>query len=161
VSGEPVVIALGNDAAGDDGAALAAARALAAGKSGVDVVLAGRPGVALLDLLDPARPAVLLDVVRSGGAPGAIHELRLAEVVDRAAAAPQVSSHGFGPAEALRLARALGRPLPRGIFVGIEGARFDAGAPLSDAVAESIPTLIDAARAAVAALRSEPCTSTG
>jgi hydrogenase maturation protease len=160
VSKGPIVIALGNEAAGDDGAALAAARALAEGGD-VDVVVAGRPGVALLDLLDPARPVVLLDVVRTGGAPGAILSLGLAEVAGRAAAAPQVSSHGFGPAEALELARALGRPLPRGIFVGIEGVRFDAGAPPSDSVAENIPALIDAARAAVAALRSESCTSTG
>ncbi|MGK4003586.1 hydrogenase maturation protease [Sorangium sp. So ce1036] len=160
MSGGPLVIALGNEAAGDDGAALAAARALAQ-DGGVDVVLAGRPGVALLDLLDAARPVVLLDVVRAGGAPGAIVSLGLGEALDRAAPGPHVSSHGFGPAEALELARALGRPLPRGILVGIEGARFTAGAPHSDAVAQGIPALIEAARAAVAALRRESCTSTG
>jgi hydrogenase maturation protease len=146
----PRVIALGNDAAGDDGAALAAARALAEG--GVEVVLAGRPGVGLIDLLEACEKVVLLDVVRTGAAPGTIVVMPLDELTARAVARGSTSTHDLGPAEAIRLAEALGRPLPRGIFAGIEGACFTAGAPLSEAVRAGVPALVDAARHAVEAL---------
>jgi hydrogenase maturation protease len=153
------VVALGNDAAGDDGAALAAARIAAEGGD-LDVVLAGRPGVGLLDLLDGGAPVVLVDVVRTGGRPGALVEVPLDAILDRAVASAPSSSHGFGPAEALALARSLGRPLPRGIFLGIEGARFEAGAPLGDDVAAAVPALAAAIRRAAGALGGETGAST-
>jgi hydrogenase maturation protease len=139
------VIALGNEAAGDDGAALAAARAAAEGGE-IDVVFAGRPGVDLLDLLETAAPVVLVDVVRSGGPPGALVEVPLDALLDRAVCSSSTSSHGFGPAEALALARSLGRAPPRGVLLGVEGARFEAGAPFSEGVANSIPALSAAIR---------------
>lgn len=154
------VIALGNEAAGDDGAALAAAQI--AGRSGdvdvdgdIDVILAGRPGVGLLDLLDTSAPVVLVDVVRTGARPGALVELPLAAIVDRAVASAPASSHGFGPAEVLALAHGLGRALPRGVFLGVEGARFEAGAPPSEGVAIAIPALAAAIRRAAEALATD------
>jgi hydrogenase maturation protease len=154
------VIALGNEAAGDDGAALAAARiADAAGDLGI--VLAGRPGVGLLELLDTAAPVVLVDVVRSGARPGTLVELTLDDAADRAVASTPASSHSFGPAEVLTLARSLGRPLPRGLFLGVEGARFEPFAPLSEDVATAVPALSAAIRRAAAALGRDACTSTG
>ena len=144
------VIALGNDAAGDDGAALAAAR-LAGARGDVEIVLAGRPGVDLLDLLEAGGAVVLVDVVRTGALPGALIELPLEALTDRVAASSPASSHGFGPAEVLRLGRSLGRALPRGVFLGVEGARFEAGAPLTEAVAAAIPALAAAIRRAAGA----------
>jgi hydrogenase maturation protease len=144
------VIALGNEAAGDDGAALAAARIAAAGGA-LDVVFAGRPGVGLLDLLEGERPVVLVDVVRTGARPGALFELPLDAIRERAVASAPASSHGFGPAEALALARSLGRPPPRGVFLGVEGARFEAGAPLSEDVAAAVPALAAAIERAATA----------
>jgi hydrogenase maturation protease len=146
------VIALGNDDAGDDGAALSAARTLA--EEGVEVVLAGRPGIGLLDLLDPSARTVLLDVVRTGAAPGTLVTLPLDALHAHAVARARVSSHDLGPGEALQLADALGRPLPEGIFVGIEGACFTPGAPLSPGVREGMAALVDAARRAVQTLES-------
>ena len=142
------VVALGNATASDDGAALLAA-------AEVDpalVVPAGRPGPGLLDLLADPTATVLVDVTRSGATPGRIVGFDLADLPDAALAEPQVSSHGFGPAETLRLGRALGRALPRGTFVGIEGARFDPGTELSPEVAAALPDLVDAIAAAVAEL---------
>jgi len=147
----PRVLALGNAAAGDDGAALAAARRLG---PGYDVDAVGRPGAGLLDLLAGDRPVVLVDVVQSGAAPGTIHRLPLAALPQAALARAQVSSHGFGPAEALELAQVLGRPLPPGRFVGVEGAAYDPGAPLSLAVEAAVEPLAAAIRAAVAELAS-------
>lgn len=142
------VICLGNRHACDDGAALRAADAL----DDDEVVRAGRPGAGLLDLLDGEAPVVLVDVTRSGSTPGTIHRLVLADVTEAALAGPNVSSHGFGPAQALELGRVLGRALPDGAFVGIEGVRFDPGDELSPAVAAAMPALIAAVRDAVAAL---------
>ncbi len=160
------VIALGSPHGGDDEVALTLAGRLA--DTGVELVLAGRPGAGLLELLDVRGPVVLLDVVRSGAAIGTIHELSLSELATRALALEQVSSHGFGPAEALRLAVALGRELPRGRFVGIEGGQFEIGAPPSPELREQLPELERRIRAAIAELVVEAqgseeqiCTSPG
>ncbi|MFO7562360.1 MAG: hydrogenase maturation protease [Enhygromyxa sp.] len=158
------VIALGSPHGGDDEAALAVARALANANAEpdpeVELILAGRPGAGLVDLLDTAAPIVLLDVVRSAASAGTIVELPLHELHERALAADQVSSHGFGPAEALRLAAALGRPLPRGCFLGIEGQSFDLGAAPSPAVRARLPEFERRARAAIAKLAEEGTTCT-
>ncbi len=155
------VIALGSPHGGDDEVALGFAGELAL--ADVELVLAGRPGAGLVELLDTELPVVLLDVIRSGAPAGTIVQLSLAELRERALAIEQVSSHGFGPAEALRLAAALGRPTPRGRFLGIEGANFELGAPLSPAVAAALPELRRRARAAILELGELeevfPCTS--
>ena len=148
------VIALGSAMSQDDGAALAAARALE-GEPGATIVLAGRPGPGLLDLLTPDAPVVLLDAVRAGAAPGEVVALSLEALAGAAVASDAVSSHGLGVASALRLGAALGRALPPGRFVGMGGARFEPGEGLSSAVAAALPEMITAARAAVAALREE------
>ncbi len=154
------VVVLGNDAAGDDGAAIAAGRIAAIGGD-LDVVLAGRPGVDLLELLDPSAPVVLVDVARTGAHPGALIELPLPALLDRAVVSAPASSHDFGPAETLALARSLGRPLPCGVFLGVEGARFQAGAPLTDGVAAAIPALAAAIQRVAAVLEAQTCTNTG
>jgi hydrogenase maturation protease len=146
------VIALGHELASDDGAALVAARRLA-DDPGVELVLAGRPGAGLLDLLDPSVPTLLLDVVRLGAAAGAVVELRLEDLPSATMDAKPLSSHGLGAAEAFRLGGALGRVLPVGIFLGIGGRRFEPGAELDPEVEQGIDDLVTAARAAIAALR--------
>lgn len=154
------VVVLGNDAAGDDGAGIAAGR-IATTSGDLDVVLAGRPGVDLLELLDVGAPVVLVDVVRTGARPGALVELPLRAILDHAVASAPASSHGFGPAEALALARSLGRPLPCGVFLGVEGARFQAGAPLTEGVAAAVPALAAAIQRAASALGRDARASTG
>ncbi|MCA9691718.1 MAG: hydrogenase maturation protease [Nannocystaceae bacterium] len=145
------VICLGNAHASDDGAALQLAGALA----GCEVRCAGRPGAGLLDLLEGGAPVVLVDATQSGAPPGTIHTLELAALADAALAGPNVSSHGFGPAQALVLGQALGRPLPRGIFVGVEGEQFTPGEALSPAVAAAMPALTRAVQAAIEALTAD------
>lgn len=153
------VIVLGNDTAGDDAAALEAARRVDAqvvsrkgDEEEIELVLAGRPGAGLLDLLPANVPTVLVDVTRSGAAPGTIFDLDLDELTGAITGERHFSSHGFGPGEALRLGKALGRPLPRGRFVGIEGIRFDTGATLSPAVAGAMESLVTAVIRAARAL---------
>jgi hydrogenase maturation protease len=164
----PRVIALGNRFASDDAAALRVAERLR--DEGLEVVLAGRPGAGLLDLLD--RPCVLLDVVRHGVASGALVELPLADLAEAALASPSVSSHDLGPASALRLGVALGRPTPRGVFLGLGGRAFGPGERLSPEVEAALDAFAHAARTALTKLQigtttealdergTAPCTST-
>jgi hydrogenase maturation protease len=137
------IVALGSPDRGDDGAALLIAERFT-GK--VPVVLAGRPGAALLDLLQDDRFCVLLDVTVTGARPGTVHSIPLASLRPGVLPDARVSSHGFGPAEAMALARALGRPLTRGHFVGIEGESFEFGASLSHDVRSGLDRFEDAVR---------------
>ena len=81
--------------------------------------------------------AVVIDAVQSGAAPGAVHRL------DGRAMPPPgqmrlSSTHSLGLAEALKLGQRLGE-LPREVeIVGIEGCRFEVGAPCSDAVLAAV-----------------------
>ena len=147
----PRLVALGSEMGGDDAAALIAARALE-GESSAEVVLAGRPGPSLIELFDPDVPIVLADVVRRGAAPGGIVEMDLQDLLKAGTSSGRASSHDLGPVEALRLAEALGRPLPRGRFVGVGGKDFRPGAALSSEVQEALPALVAALRQALSSL---------
>ena len=50
-----------------------------------------------------------------------------------------VSTHGFGVAEGIELARALGALPPVCVVYAVEGERFETGAPISEAVARTLP----------------------
>ena len=103
---------------GDDAAGLRAARRIAKDPpAGIEVVLADRPGIALVDLLRDASAAIVIDAVRSGRALGTIHDLDLGEVARLAGR--RFTSHDASLPEALALAEALGHEL-RGRFLGVE-----------------------------------------
>lgn len=155
------VIALGSPHGGDDELALELGRALAQlYGAGIELRLAGRPGPGLVELLATEQPVVLLDVVRSAAAAGTVHRIALAELRRSSLARDQVSSHGFGPGEALALAEALGRPLPRGVFVGVEGEQFELGVAPSAAMRRASEAFMVVARAAIDALANpEPPSS--
>ncbi len=155
------IIALGNKNAGDDGAALLAASRLSAKAqkgemtgqpctSGEPTILyAGRVGTGLLDLLDSAEPVILLDVITGTGRPGNIVRQSFDELINNVAVGKQVSSHGFGPAEVLKLGHALGRSLPEGCFIGIEGEQFETGGALSISVNAAMGAFVDAVQEAM------------
>lgn len=142
---KPLVLALGSECNGDDAAALIAAETLATRTPWAEIRPAGRPGPTLLLLLDPQRPTLLLDATRSGNTPGTILVLPLSELAERTEARRTTSSHGFGPAESLELGRSLGRKMPPGFFVGVEGAGFQVGDDLSEAVRMALPEFVEQA----------------
>lgn len=144
---KPRLIALGHPHRGDDGAALKAAAQVQG-----EVLLAGRPGAGLLELLD--RPVILCDVVCSGRPPGSIVRMPLSSVAGASLREARSSSHGLGPADALALALALGRELPEGDFVGIEGQDFTAGAGLSAEVEAALPAFVAALQDALERLHA-------
>jgi len=143
-----VVIGVGNELRGDDGAGLEVARRV--GEAGlpasVTVHLHEGEAVGLLELWDGADAAVLVDTVRSGAPPGTIHRLD-ASHGPLPSRVRRSSSHTIGIAEAIELARALGT-LPSGILVyGVEGQRFETGTELSQEVAQALDRLVRELRA--------------
>ena len=82
---------------------------------------------ALLADLQAARRVWLIDAAQSGAPPGTIHRIDCA-ATDAVVPRGSVSSHGFGVAEAIALARALGTLPPHCIVYAIEAAHFAPGA---------------------------------
>ena len=139
------MIGVGNDLRGDDAAGLEVVRRLVDLDRPEQVEVREGAGAGLLDLWDGACAVVLVDSVRSGAAPGTL--LR----IDASTGATLVglrgaSSHSVGVAEAIELARALGRLPPSVVLYGVEGASFGAGADLTAAVAAAIDPAAHAVR---------------
>jgi hydrogenase maturation protease len=131
VKSPALVIGVGNETRGDDGAGIVAIRLLR-GKllPGTRIIEASGEGAALMEAWQGAARVVLIDAVESGAEPGTIHRIDAArqKVPVRFF---RYSTHAFSVAEAVETARALGSLPPCLVIYGIEGARFTAGAPLS------------------------------
>jgi hydrogenase maturation protease len=69
-----------------------------------------------------------------------------------------VSTHVFGVAEAIELARALRQLPPVLVVYGVEGATFEMGAGLSAAVAAVVPQVVAQVRQEVLALTARSTT---
>jgi hydrogenase maturation protease len=153
------VLVCGDPARGDDAAGLAAVELL-------DPAVLTRAQVTAVGMLDvqhlldvaPGTPCVVVDAV-AGLAPGEVWVQPLAALVERARSrveggeAPEPRSSHVLPVEGvLALAATLLGGPPAGTFVGIGGARWDLGAPLSGPVAEALPAFAAAIAAAVEAL---------
>jgi len=141
---------------GDDNVGLQVARILAeAPPPDCDVIIADRPGAGLIELLDGADAAIVIDSVCSGAPPGTIHELKFDDL--RHYPAGLVSSHDLGLATAIQLARALGRAPVCGRIIGLEIAppRSQPTGLLSSHSKASIGRLVDRVRACAAELTAE------
>ncbi len=132
------VIGIGNPERGDDAVGHLVARRLRDDAlPDVDVVEHDGEAGGLVELLRRAGSALLVDAGAFGAAPGTLR--RLDATCEQVPATTSASSHGFGLAHAIELARALDL-LPRRCLVYlIEGGSYALGAPLSSAVAAAIP----------------------
>ena len=141
-----LVVGCGNPDAGDDAVGILAvreARTRLEELPGVSVI-EGAIGPDLSDLLAESDAAVLVDAVRtpSGGrVPGTLVRVESGPDGLPAEVGVPLSSHGFGVAEAVALAAALG-PSPPVVFLGIEAEDVTLGRPLSPAVQEALPGLV-------------------
>jgi len=128
------VVGVGNALRGDDAVGLEVARLLDGTLPlGVRLVECEGEPVSLLSSWEDCDTAIVVDATESGQEPGTVrrlaaHDGPLPPELQRA------STHLLGVAEAVELARALGRLPGRTIVYGIEGGTFDTGAPLSEAV---------------------------
>jgi hydrogenase maturation protease len=142
------VVCVGNAWRGDDAVGLEVARLLQ-GSLPPSVELLAREGepTALIDAWDGAGALWLVDAVSSGAEAGTIHRLDASER-ELPAELFRASTHHVGLAEAVELARAIGRLPPQVVVYGIEGERFDVGDELT-------ATVVTAAERAAEAVREE------
>jgi hydrogenase maturation protease len=132
------IVCVGNPWRGDDAVGLEVAHRLE-GTLPAGVELSEREGepTALIDAWEGAELLWLVDAVSSGAEAGTVHRLD-ASAHELPATLFRGSTHHIGLAEAVELARALGR-LPRQTVVfGVEGGSFEVGAELTPAVAASV-----------------------
>ena len=140
-SGGPLsvlVAAIGNPDRGDDGFGPAVADRLQGRvPAGVRVIECGGDVLSLIEEWAGFSAVLVVDAAAPIGRPGRIHRLDLHGPSPLVAFA-RGSTHAFGIAEAVELARILGR-LPRHLVVYlVEGERFDIGARLSPAVNDAV-----------------------
>jgi hydrogenase maturation protease len=137
-----IVIGVGNPDRGDDAAGRAVARELRNLQSAdIEIVEHSGEAATLVMEMNGAEQVFLVDACTSGAPPGTIHRFDVSATA-MPALASAFSTHGFGPAAAVELARALGQLPRRFIIYAIEGASFEQGAPLSPPVAAAAAKVV-------------------
>lgn len=129
-----VIIGAGNEFRSDDGVGRHVARRLV-WLVPQEVMVRESQGEALtlIDIWAEASRVILIDAVAPEGSPG---EVRRFEASEQALPSEyfHASTHAFGVADAIEMARTLGQ-LPRTVIVyGVEGENFENGAELSPSV---------------------------
>lgn len=140
------IVGVGNELRGDDGVGLEVARLLE-GTLPPDVRVLeceGEP-VSLLNSWEGCDVAYVVDATQSAHEAGTVRRL-LAHEGPLPPELQRASTHLLGVAEAIELARALGRLPARTIVYGIEGGSFDTGTGLSPAVQAAAVTVATAIR---------------
>jgi hydrogenase maturation protease len=136
------VIGVGNPGAGDDAAGREVARRLSErAPQGLDIRESDGEATALMVAWEDADEVVVIDACRGAGPPG--HVLVLdTDDAERLASLRAVSTHSFGVAAAIGLARALGRLPPRLKVYAVEGRSFQKATPLSPEVDRAVDALV-------------------
>ncbi len=130
-----LVIGCGHPDCGDDAAGLLTARRLR--EMGFQAAEAGGEATSLMAAWEGREDVLLVDAVLTGAPAGTIHfwDARSAPVAREAL---RCSTHGLGVAEAVELARVLGRLPARLRICGIEGRRFRPGESASPEVLAAV-----------------------
>lgn len=145
-----LVIGVGNKYRGDDAVGLVVARRIESLHLRDTIVSEeSGEGANLIEVWKSAGTVIVVDAISSGSEPGTIHRF-VADSQRIPSKFFHYSSHSFGLAEAIELARSLYQ-LPQHLVVyGIEGAKFEAGIGLSFEVER-------AAEEVVSRIRQEDC----
>ena len=140
-----VLIGLGARDRGDDAVGLMVAERLRPRLAGRVRVVAGcADAMALVAHLEGARSAVVVDALATADAPaGTLRRVDLAAAEPPAVGA-RVSGHGDALAAGWRLARSLGVAPPHWCLLGVVGADFALGAPLSAPVRAALEAVSQA-----------------
>ena len=132
---------------GDDRLGWLAAEALrtspviaAAGVGAVSIVVRDRPGFMLLSDWQDTDKVVLIDAVCGGAVPGSLRVLSADEIVS---GDTTLSTHGFGVAAAVELARVLGHLPAQWVLYGLEIDRGHTGDGLSPQVQQAFAGFIE------------------
>jgi hydrogenase maturation protease len=129
-----LIVGIGNPDRGDDAVGRIVARQLMQ-RAPADVRIVEHAGeaTALLNDFRSARSAWLIDAAQSGSPPGTIHRIDCS-TTDAVPPRGSLTSHGFGAAEAIALARILGTLPLHCIVYAITAGQFALGAAPSPAV---------------------------
>ena len=139
-----VVIGVGNRYRGDDRVGLVIAEEVRARiPSGVAAVVCEEEPSRLIDDWQGASTAIVVDAVAGLEEPGTVRRFD-ASREEVPAEAFRSSTHAFGIAQAIELARALGRLPERVLVYGVAGADFRAGSALTPAVHAAVADAADA-----------------
>ncbi|MGA9363444.1 MAG: hydrogenase maturation protease [Bacteroidota bacterium] len=141
-----LVLGLGNEYRCDDAVGLEVARRLRnLSLESTIVSEESGEGANLMEAWKSASTVIVVDAVSSGSEPGMIHRF-VAESQRIPSKFFHYSSHSFGLAEAIELARSL-HQLPQHLVVyGIEGSKFEAGIGLSFEVERAAEKVVDRIR---------------
>ncbi len=142
-----LIIGIGNTDRGDDAAGILVARRLI--EKGISAIEHQGDPMDLIEIWRTAECAILADAVRTGASPGTLHIWDARECGLRSNAF-RPSTHAFGLADAIELARTLERlPQPFAVY-GIEAAQFWAGAPPSTPVLAGVEKAVAAIASSLA-----------
>jgi hydrogenase maturation protease len=130
-----VILGVGNLDRGDDGAGIHAVRRLKDHRRVREVRDCSR----LIDLWEDEADVTVIDATISGAEPGTI--TRFDGLKDLLPANTFQSTHAFGLAESVELARVLNRLPARLTIYGIEAGSLDHGESLTPRVEEAVATL--------------------
>jgi hydrogenase maturation protease len=138
-----LVIGIGNEFRGDDGVGHFIARSLMERAPAVlSIQLQSGDGAALMESLRQCRAVYLIDAMQTGAAPGTIRRID-AQQEALPANFFSTSTHHFGIAMAVELARALNQ-LPESLIIyGIEGRQYDLSTGLSAEVRMAADELLE------------------
>jgi hydrogenase maturation protease len=138
-----LVIGVGNEYRRDDGVGLAVVRALAGQlPPGVEVIMQSGEATALMNAWGDANVVILIDAVAVQGTPGKVYRID-ANAMPLPAELFSRSTHDFGVAAAIELARTLGQLPSRVIVFGVEGQNFFDGEGLSPLVEQAASKMVD------------------
>jgi hydrogenase maturation protease len=138
-----LVIGIGNELRGDDGAGVAVARRLrAAAPDEIEIAVHQGEAAGLIDVWRGRTTAVVVDAMRSGAPPGTIRRLDASREPLPGWVRGSSSTHALGLREAIELARTLERLPSRLIVYAIEGSSFQTGSPLTDRVRDRVGQLV-------------------
>jgi hydrogenase maturation protease len=139
-----LIIGVGDEMRGDDGVGPAVMAALSERREelpgGVEVRNIRGDSTQLLEMWAGVERAIVVDAVCSGAARGTVLRLEAADIGKDLF--PRASTHTLSVAETLELGVTLGQVPKHLVLFGVEGDRFDTGAPLSPEVRSAIPGVI-------------------
>lgn len=140
--GRQTIIGVGNVFRQDDGAGIEVIKQLRKSVSQrYELVESTGEGGELLEVLKTHRDVVIIDAVSSGGKPGTLHRFDV-HTGQLPANLTFGSSHAFGVASAIEMARTMGWLPAKCELIGIEGKSFGFGGELTPAVELAISDLV-------------------
>jgi len=147
-----LIIGCGNRQRSDDIAGILVVEKLQ--KLGIETSICSGQALDLIQAWTGADDVIVVDVVVTGAPVGTVRTWDAGHALSSGESAP-ASTHGLGIAEAIELARVLGRLPARLQVYGIEGHRFEYGTENSPELAYGIEEVVDRIVGLIATQESE------